>query len=142
MQELSTFTVNHWELVTAFLITLAMLIFNVFGDRLRGFESISAESAVRILNNDQALLLDVRTQDEFAKDGKVERASHIPLSQLKEKLDSLETHRSQPVIVICRSGSRSGVACSQMKKKGFEQVYNLKGGILSWKSAGLPVTYK
>ncbi|MBT7006542.1 MAG: rhodanese-like domain-containing protein, partial [Thiotrichales bacterium] len=43
---------------------------------------------------------------------------------------------------ICRSGQRSATACAQMKKSGFEQVYNLKGGIISWKGAGLPTTQK
>ena len=118
-----------------------MLIFNIFGDQLRGFESISPEAAVRILNGENTLLLDVRTKDELSKDGKIENASYIPLNQLKEKIDSLENHRSDPVVVVCRSGQRSGVACSQMKKNGFQKVYNLKGGVLSWKSAGLPVSY-
>lgn len=142
MQELYTFSLNHWELVAAFLITLTMLIFNLFGDRLRGYESITAEAAVRVLNGDNTLMIDVRSKDELSKDGHIKDARHIPLNQLKEKIGDLEQHRNDPVAVICRSGSRSGVACSQLKKSGFEQVYNLKGGILSWKSAGLPVSYK
>lgn len=142
MQEIYTFSLNHWELVAAFLITLIMLIFNLFGDRLRGFESITAETAVRILNGENALLVDVRTKDELSKDGHIQDAKHIPLNQLKDKIGDLEQYRNSPVTIICRSGSRSGVACSQLKKGGFEQVYNLKGGILSWKSAGLPVSYK
>lgn len=142
MEQLYTFSLNHWELVAAFLVTLIMLIFNIFGDRLRGFESITAETAVRVLNGDDALLIDVRTKDELSKEGHIQDARHIPLNTLKEKISDLEQFRSAPVTVICRSGSRSGVACSQLKKNGFEQVYNLKGGILSWKSAGLPVSYK
>lgn len=142
MQELYTFSLNHWELVAAFLLTLIMLIFNIFGDRLRGFESITPEAAVRVLNADNSLLIDVRTKDELKKDGHIQDAKHIPLNQLKDKLGDLGAHRNSNVAVICRSGSRSGVACGQLKKSGFEQVYNLKGGILSWKSAGLPVSYK
>ncbi len=142
MQELYTFSLNHWELVAAFLITLIMLIFNLFGDKIRGFESISAEAAVRILNGENTLLIDVRTKDELKRDGHIQDARHIPLNQLKDKIAELESYRTQPVAIICRSGSRSGVACGQLKRSGFEQVYNLKGGILSWKSAGLPVTHK
>ncbi|MBT3308308.1 MAG: rhodanese-like domain-containing protein [Gammaproteobacteria bacterium] len=142
MQELYTFSLNHWELVAAFLITLAMLIFNIFGDQLRGFESISAEAAVRLLNGEDTLLIDVRNKDELTKDGHIKDAKHIPLNKLREKMGDLEQHRSHTVAIICRSGNRSGVACGQLKKDGFEHVYNLKGGILSWKSAGLPVSYK
>ncbi len=142
MDELSTFAFNHWELVAAFLVTLALLLFNIFGDQIRGFQSITPETACRILNGENTLMIDVRTQDELAKDGRIENASHIPLNQLKNRLGDLEKHHQHPVIAICRSGQRSGVACSQLKKNGFEQVYNLKGGILSWKNAGLPVSNK
>ncbi len=142
MDELSTFAFNHWELVAAFLVTLALLLFNIFGDQIRGFQSIGPEAAIRILNGEKALLIDVRTEEELSKDGRVKSASHIPLNQLKNRLGDLEKYHQQPVIAICRSGQRSGVACSQLKKNGFEEVYNLKGGILSWKSAGLPVSHK
>lgn len=78
MQELYTFSLNHWELVAAFLITLTMLIFNLFGDRLRGYESITAEAAVRVLNGDNTLMIDVRSKDELSKDGHIKDARHIP----------------------------------------------------------------
>ncbi len=142
MEEFVTFAANHWELVVAFIITFLLLMFNIFGDSIRGFESVTPEVAVRILNQEGALLIDVRTKDELSRDGRIKDASHIPLNELKGKLDGLSKHRAFPVAVICRSGSRSGVACSQLKKSGFEQVYNLKGGILSWKNASLPVSYK
>ncbi len=142
MEQYIHFAGNHWELFAAFSITLLMLLFNLFGDRLRGFESIPPEAAVRILNRDGSLLLDVRSKEELGRDGHIKDATHIPLNALKEKIPQLESYRNQAVTVICRSGSRSGVACAQLKKQGFEEVYNLKGGILSWKSAGLPVSYK
>ncbi|MBC8519750.1 MAG: rhodanese-like domain-containing protein [Gammaproteobacteria bacterium] len=142
MEELSTFIFNNWELVAAFVMTLVMLFFNIYGDQLRGFESITPEAAIRLMNEDDTVLLDVRAKDELTKDGQIKGASHIPLNQLKNSLGDLDKHRTHPVIAICRSGQRSGVACSQMKKGGFEKVYNLKGGIRSWKNAGLPVSYK
>lgn len=142
MEELSTFIFNNWELVAAFLMTLVMLLFNIYGDQIRGFESITPETAIRLMNGDNTLLLDVRAKDELTKDGWVKGASNIPLNQLKNSLGDLDKYRTHPVIAICKSGQRSGVACSQMKKNGFEQVYNLKGGIRSWKNAGLPVSHK
>ncbi len=140
MEELSNFTLNNWELVAAFLVTLGLLLFNIYGDQLRGFSSITPEEAIRILNKDDALLIDVRAKDELSKDGRIKSASHIPLNQLKNSLNELEKHRAAPIVVVCRSGQRSGVACSQLKKSGFEEVYNLKGGILSWRNAGLPLS--
>jgi rhodanese-related sulfurtransferase len=54
----------------------------------------------------------------------------------------LEKHRDKPIIAVCRSGSRSGAACSLLRKKGFENVKNLRGGIMAWESANLPVKRK
>jgi len=142
MQDISAFAINNWELFTAWFLTIIMLTFNLYGDKIRGFESITPEAAIRVLNSEGAILIDVRNKDELIKDGKVQESSHIPLGALKSKLDSLEQHRNPPVVVICRSGQRSATACAQMKKSGFEQVYNLKGGIISWKGAGLPTTQK
>ena len=45
-------------------------------------------------------------------------------------------------IVNCRSGSQSAMACNLLRKEGFEEVFNLRGGILAWQSANLPITRK
>jgi len=44
--------------------------------------------------------------------------------------------------VTCRSGSQSSMACQQLRKAGFPAVYNLRGGILAWQNASLPLTRK
>ena len=48
----------------------------------------------------------------------------------------------KPIIAVCRSGSRSGAACKMLGKQGFEQVKNLRGGMMAWESANLPVKRK
>ncbi|MEW6611962.1 MAG: rhodanese-like domain-containing protein, partial [Pseudomonadota bacterium] len=52
---------------------------------------------------------------------------------------SLEKLKERPVITQCRSGMRSAAAAAALKKAGFAKIYNLKGGIMAWRSAGLPL---
>ncbi len=75
-------------------------------------------------------LLDVREDFEYQVsnlDGE-----HIPLGELPSRMDEIENHKDSEVVVMCRSGGRSGKAVELLEKEGFSNVYNLKGGITSW----------
>ncbi|MCB0569221.1 MAG: rhodanese-like domain-containing protein [Phaeodactylibacter sp.] len=77
-------------------------------------------------------LVDVRTPQEFS-DGHIKGAVNINFyddnftQQLEQALD-----KSQPVMIYCRSGKRSGKAAQRMASLGFQEVYDLKGGYLAW----------
>lgn len=75
-----------------------------------------------------AKIIDVRSPQEFAS-GHVQGSINIPLDQLDKNLDKLGS-KSTPIITCCASGMRSGVAKSNLKNKGFEEVYN-GGGWMS-----------
>ena len=90
---------------------------------------------------EDAVVLDVRSIAEF-KDGHIVNSVNIPLNGLGNNIKQLEKHRNKPIIAVCRSGSRSGAACSLLRKNGFENVKNLRGGIMAWESANLPVKRK
>lgn len=85
-----------------------------------------------------AQILDVREASEFGDSmGHLERARLLPLSQLAGQLDQFD--RQRPIVLVCRSGARSAQACGMLAKAGFTQVANLAGGMLRWRSEGLPV---
>ncbi|MCU0274653.1 MAG: rhodanese-like domain-containing protein, partial [Acidimicrobiales bacterium] len=82
-----------------------------------------------------ALLLDVREDDEYEA-GRAPGTVHIPLGQLPERLD--EVPRDRRVVVICRSGNRSGHATVYLRNNEVDAV-NMVGGMQAWAAAGLPV---
>jgi thioredoxin 1 len=84
-----------------------------------------------------APVLDVRTPEEY-KAGFLEKAINVDWngSDFNKGIAGLD--KSKPVFVYCLSGGRSGEAASSMRKDGFLKVYELDGGILKWRSAGLP----
>lgn len=78
-------------------------------------------------------LIDVRTPEEY-NEGHIEGAVNIDFyaddfeQQLQQKLD-----KGKPVLLYCRSGSRSAQSAEQMKALGFKEMYDLKGGFMAWK---------
>lgn len=134
------FLQDNWMLVALAAFSGAMLAWSFIGGRLSGVEQADTLKATRLYNDD-ALVLDVREDKEFAA-GHIPKAKHIPLSQLAGRIKELDKFKGKPVLVTCRSGQRSASACRMLKKAGFETVYNQAGGIIAWERANLPVTQK
>ena len=116
----------------------AMLAWTFIGSKLSGVEEANTLKATRLYNED-ALILDVREDKEFAA-GHIPKAKHIPLGKLATRIQELDKHKAKPILVTCRSGQRSARACGILKKAGFTTVYNQAGGIIAWERANLPVT--
>lgn len=83
-------------------------------------------------SNPDAVILDVRTQEEV-DEGSIPNALHIDIHKGQGFLDELEKlDKNRTYFVYCRSGNRSGQACTMMNQLGFESAYNLMGGINEW----------
>ena len=75
-------------------------------------------------------ILDVREEREYAVANL--SGTLIPLQQLPYRLDELEAHKDDLIVVHCRSGGRSAQAVQFMRAQGFEHAKNLRGGVLAW----------
>lgn len=103
------------------------------GKKIETIESISAETFVSNLN-DNTNVLDVRKPGEV-ESGMIENANHICLSELQNKLDTLDKNRHYTI--HCAGGYRSMMAASIMKQKGFNKVTNVLGGMGKIKATGI-----
>lgn len=128
---------NIWLILIAAFSGI-MLLLPIVRGKLSGALSADTTQTVQLINHQDALILDVREANEFAG-GHIANARHIPLGQLATSLKPLEKHKDKTIVVNCQSGTRSAMACGVLRKNGFNQVYNLKGGIKAWQQAGLPV---
>ncbi|CAB5501334.1 Rhodanese-related sulfurtransferase [Bathymodiolus thermophilus thioautotrophic gill symbiont] len=140
--ELLEFLLNDDQIFTTItlFVLIALLIGNIIADKLKKYEDVDVNNAVTLMDEKNLIVLDVREVKEYQKDGYIPNAIHIPLSQVKNKLNTLDS--SKKVLVYCRSGSRSAHISGLLTRNGFEQVYNLKGGISAWKKANLPIKTK
>jgi rhodanese-related sulfurtransferase len=93
---------------------------------------------LQLINHKNAVVLDVREASEYDS-GHVLNSKLLPLGKLKERIGELEKFKDQPIVVVCRSGNRSGTACFILGKQGFGQVYNLAGGVRAWQKSNLPL---
>jgi len=80
-------------------------------------------------NNENLTLIDVRENQEL-QICKIKDALHIPMALIPTRLN--EINFKSPVIIMCKSGGRSAQVCQYLNEQGYLNVYNLRGGIISW----------
>lgn len=102
------------------------------------FDSITPQHAQKMLQDDKnVFLLDVRTEEEYSQEF-IKGSTLIPVQELEAKLSQLSEQKGKTMVVYCHSGNRSVKASRILAANGFRPL-NMKGGIMGWKSSGLPV---
>jgi len=137
MQEYIDFIGENPLIFIGFFAVLAILIKVEMSRFTRKFKMVNTNEAVKLMNMDDTIIVDVR-EDKEIKDGIIQNAQHITLGQLSDRIGHLGTNKQIPILVYCRSGTRSTSACNTISKAGFENVSALTGGILAWEAANLP----
>lgn len=113
-----------WLLRSGIVVALLVVGYLIFRSRA----DVSGSEARQLVDGG-AVLLDVRTPEEFAG-GHIDGAINIPVQELDRRLDDVGA-RDRPVVVYCRSGMRSARAKATLKDAGFSAVHDL-GGIGRW----------
>lgn len=133
------FLIENWLLIAAALVSGGLLLWpSVRGGVAGG--GVSPAEAVRLINREKAVVIDVCDAAEFAA-GHVVGSRNVPLSQLATSKD-LPSNKKLPLIVVCASGMRSQKASAALVKMGYEQTQVLAGGLRAWREASLPVETK
>ena len=141
MEEFMAFLVDQWMLSAAFVAISAMLVWSFISAAVQGFKALRPADAILVMNKDDAVMLDVRSENEFLS-GHIINSINIPLTYLGKRIEELDKHKESNIVVVCQSGARSKQACSQLKKAGFERVSVLSGGIMAWQHDKLPLNKK
>jgi rhodanese-related sulfurtransferase len=131
------FVRNNYVLILVAFVSGAMLIWP-YVRRSAGGPWVNTLEATQLMNRQDALVLDVREAQEYAR-GHILGAKSVPLAELGRRAGEFDKHKAKPVIVHCESGNRSGGAAAMLRKHGFANVYNLAGGYGAWQQAGLPI---
>lgn len=140
MDQLIEFAGNHLLLVGGFVVAASLLVQDMVAGGV-GKGSIDPKDATDMINHQDAVVIDVRSGADFTA-GHIINAVNIPMTKFAGQVDKLKKHQGKPIIISCRSGAQSSSACRMLRKSGFEQVYNLRGGMLSWQNANFPVSRK
>jgi rhodanese-related sulfurtransferase len=130
-----TFVTENIFLIAIAFVSGGMLLWPFIMKRTAG-ASLDTLGATRLINDTNAIVLDVRASGEF-ESGHLPNARNIPLDDLERRAGDLPAGR--PVIVCCATGARSAKAAASLRKAGRQDVFNLDGGLNAWRQAGLPV---
>ncbi|HTH62354.1 MAG TPA: rhodanese-like domain-containing protein [Paraburkholderia sp.] len=133
-----TFFTNYINLVLIAIVLISggMLLWPSLGRGGRG--GVSTGEATQLINRHNAVIIDLRTADDFAK-GHLPSARNLPFSELPAKIGQFAKNKSNPVLLVCQSGQQSQKAQRAVKDAGFAEVHVLNGGINAWQQAGMPV---
>jgi len=135
MAKFIEFSLRHWQLVLAFIgLAIALII----TESKRAGKTISSANAVRLINQHDAVVLDLREHKEFVQ-GHITGAINIPFAAMKDRLAELVAYKETPIILVCKIGQHSGAVGKQLNQAGFTQVCRLFSGMSGWQADGLPV---
>jgi len=106
--------------------------------RQASYNILSSKDADAFIKSDKPLVLDVRTPREY-KIGHLENSILIPVQELQKRINELDVYKNNAILIYCASGNRSTVASKILIDSGFNKIFNLKYGILDWKTKKYPV---
>lgn len=128
------FVSEQWLLISVMVVLIYLFAFN---ERKAGGKPVSVHELTRMLNADQAMLLDVRERKEF-EGGHVTGAIHVPHQKVATSVAQLEKYRDKTIVVADKMGQHAGTVGKLLRKQGFE-VRRLAGGMAEWSSQNLPL---
>lgn len=131
----STFLRDNIFFIIAAIMSGGMLLWPMLS---RSAKEIDVQRAIRFINYDNAVILDVRDDHEYAE-GHLPNSKHISVERIAEQWHELEKFKDKPIVVIFKPGLRAGHAGAVLRKNGFKEVYILSGGIDTWRRENLPM---
>jgi len=131
-----SFLIENWIPAVMALVSGALLLWPVLQRGGQG-GAISATEAVRLINREKAVVVDVCEPAEYAA-GHVAGSRNVPLSKL-DGANNLPSNKALPLVVVCATGARAPRAVAQLRKAGYANAQALAGGLKAWREANLPV---
>ncbi|MEZ8968059.1 rhodanese-like domain-containing protein [Vibrio breoganii] len=139
MQEIFDFVQQNMILSVVWAGLIVALVMNIIKSSTAGYKEVDTQATTLLINRENGVVVDVRTKDEFKK-GHITDSVHILPSEIKDgSFGSLENKKSDPIIVVCKTGQTAVDNANLLAKAGFEKVFVLKHGLTSWSDANLPL---
>lgn len=132
--EFFIFVSEQFWLVAAFLVLVYLFILN---EKRRGGRSVTTHELTRLMNKDEAVVVDVREPADFSA-GHIVSAINIPHNKINDRWEELLPQKARLIVLVDRMGQHAGSVGNTLRKKEF-QVARLQGGMMEWQNQNLPV---
>ena len=132
--ELINFLIEHFYFSAPLVIVLILFFIS---NSKKGGTKISCQSLISLSNQDQALIVDLRSSEAF-NSGHITASINIPLNDVSRRSNEI-INSTKSVVLVCETGSSSTNAGETLKKEGLKDIFILRGGINEWKMSNLPL---
>ncbi|WP_342323064.1 rhodanese-like domain-containing protein [Kosakonia sp. BYX6] len=139
MQEIMQFIGRNPILCIGWIALFGAVLFTTFKGIASKVKVISRGEATRLINKEDAVVVDLRQRDDFRK-GHIAGALNLLPNEIKaNNVGELEKHKSAPIIVVDGTGMQAQTPANELVKAGYEKVFVLKDGISGWIGENLPL---
>ncbi|WP_419419131.1 rhodanese-like domain-containing protein [Legionella sp. D16C41] len=136
MGQLGHFIINHWLLWALLIVVLIAIFINEVAERRKQGEEIDPQSAVKLINDSNAVVIDLRDEENY-RNGHIINAIRATAESFNNK--QMDKYKTKPIILVCTRGVEAKTLAAKLRQQGFTQPIVLSGGINAWQSADLPL---
>ncbi|MEL6869682.1 MAG: rhodanese-like domain-containing protein [Pseudomonadota bacterium] len=137
MEQLIEFTNNNLLLTGGLVTSLFLVIATEWRLATTGKTDLDTASAINLINDD-ATVIDIRSPEAFAA-GHIAGARNVTADSLASNGDRLSDLQGKKIIIACERGMQCSKVVSELRKKGYGDVYALRGGVMAWQQDKLPL---
>jgi rhodanese-related sulfurtransferase len=137
MDRILEYLAHHTLLSAGTALVVALVVFYELRSRTESQVSVSPQDLIRLMNQG-ALVLDLRTQEQFQA-GHLAGARQMNGEQILKAADTLKKHKEKLVVVYDDTGNLGAAAVRQLNAQGFTKAFALRGGLAAWRADNLPL---
>lgn len=138
MFEFNLFLIDNWYL--SFPLFLTIILWSRY-EMNRGGNKISSSDLTRLSNKSSAMVIDLRTSEEFEV-GYIANSINMPHDNFDKYSHQISSDLDKPIILICSMGRQSANIGEKLKNMKYTNINILSGGIMTWQQEGLPLITK
>lgn len=138
----TAFAQKHTLLTVSWFAIFVMVIYTFYKNATSKFKVISHNEVVRLMNTDEAVVVDLRSLEEFQRGHIIGSVNVLPSEIKNQNVGKIESHKEKAIVLVDINGVSAPTSAALLTKQGFNRVFVLKEGISAWAGANLPLVKK
>lgn len=133
---------KHTLLAVSWFAIFVMVIYTFYKGATSKFKVITHNEVIRLINSDEAIVVDLRSLEEFQRGHIINSINVLPSEIKNQNIGKLESHKEKALILVDTNGTSASASAVFLTKQGFNSVFVLKEGLSAWVAANLPLVKK
>ncbi len=138
----TAFAQKHTLLTVSWFAIFVMVIYTFYKNATSKFKVINHNEVVRLMNTDEAVVVDLRSLEEFQRGHIIGSVNVLPSEIKNQNVGKIESHKEKAIVLVDINGVSAPTSAALLTKQGFNRVFVLKEGISAWAGANLPLVKK